>query len=52
VSLVDGNVSELKVLEEEEGIGEKMYARSSSPPETAIGGLGNSGWRATVNTDC
>jgi hypothetical protein len=34
------------------GIGQKMKARSSSPPETAKGGEGKVGWREIVKMDC
>jgi hypothetical protein len=34
------------------GIGQKMNARSSSPPEMASGGLGKDGWSESVKMDC
>lgn len=51
VNLMGVNVEELKEDEEAvlvsgwnvSGMGQKMYAKSSSPPEMARGGLGNDG---------
>jgi len=52
--LTGENVSALNPVEDEGigGMGQKIKARSSSPPETAKGGLGNNGWRDTENVDC
>lgn len=57
VSLVAGNESVLHGYNTPEGpstggMGQKMNARSSSPPEIASGGLGKAGWSESVKMDC